>query len=1289
MAASSGSAELQLLISLASGTKESLDSIKDYLADIKTGLEEVGKTDTEEVSHGLRSLVDHAKEASEGINTLSEGFNKLLEVGKLLAGGFLDIEAFKIFKELGQDAAHAEALATGLYTVGRNAGLTRNQLDETVETMKSLGIYTDVAREQLAKLIAEGVNPEVAAKLAKSAQSIALATGKDQGDVLKSLTQSVARGSAASLARQGIYGFQGIKADEKLKPSERPEDLAEKISKQADAVYSGSGGGGAQQSIVQLTNAFKELKDTVGDSLLPIFVKSTEFLTELATGATYLYKALTGDALGAEELYVKIGPLREDFEKLKDSIQKLTKFVMDNKVAFEVLGGVLVAVALPSILGSIAGWVIKLIPFAESLIEVVVGSTEAFTGLAVGGATLAETFEALLAVIGGPVTIVLALVGAIASLIIFTNTGSQAWEAYVAWLKLVWAVIKDLFGVVLKFAADIGFIGWLEGVKEQAILLYENGILPLYEGIKKLAGYILDVAGGAINSFANFVRGLGSAFKGTSTALDEFLRKAKAVGTAVPTEGPSNRALLNKDKSTYKQGDFDTPQKQKSDIDKDFLQKKAEEEAKFEAAKEAEAAKLAATLQKTELKEKEDNEKASYDRGLTSLETYLAQRRANLIAENQIELRMAQQELAAEEKRGGSKDEAKDHEHQLKVQALRDKITEIEAKGAADVQKLENESYKEREKAAETFAKAVTDEALKKDSTNLGAVNAKIVEEYNKQVIALHAVEGSSERAFLDQKLNADLATAAIKANTEALDRNQEAAQAANDLRKAKLETAYAQGQVTAGEKQNAENEIISENIRLLQQRADALRDNIAQEKALGFEDAAAKDQKSLDALNVQIEQATASIKTYGQQIQSDFTDAISNALDEIASRAKSLKEIFRDLAKSILSSITKIATQNIAQGAVGQLQSATGLFTGVGQALGDKAPGSAANPLSGPAGTGQGGILSTLLKSLGLGSKDKTPEIEKLGASANNPVYTTSVDVNGQPTAAASGQGGEGPGALSSSDSQSLFSDSGYGPSTPVTSAASGGGNGSITASPGSFSPGAGDNGGIFGGGAGGGGIPSVNGLINSAINKLIGQAIQGGANGLQSAVSGIGSFFSGSSGAGAGLSSSDAASLFGDAGYGAATAGGDAAVGAATAGGAGDFFAGVLPDLALLAGGGEVSGPGGPTDDAIHAKLSDGEFVVNAKQTKKYGALLHALNSGKIDAMTAQMGKRGVPKFAGGGKVGGVDATDGAFGMGTRIINTIDGDMAKDFMNSAQGERIVLNHIKRNGPQVRNLIR
>lgn len=58
-------------------------------------------------------------------------------------------------------------------------------------------------------------------------------------------------------------------------------------------------------------------------------------------------------------------------------------------------------------------------------------------------------------------------------------------------------------------------------------------------------------------------------------------------------------------------------------------------------------------------------------------------------------------------------------------------------------------------------------------------------------------------------------------------------------------------------------------------------------------------------------------------------------------------------------------------------------------------------------------------------------------------------------------------------------------------------------------------------------------------------------------------------------------------------------------------------------FAGGGHISGPGGPRGDKIPIWASDGEFMVNAASTKKHRALLEAINADQL------------PRFADGGMI------------------------------------------------------
>lgn len=67
------------------------------------------------------------------------------------------------------------------------------------------------------------------------------------------------------------------------------------------------------------------------------------------------------------------------------------------------------------------------------------------------------------------------------------------------------------------------------------------------------------------------------------------------------------------------------------------------------------------------------------------------------------------------------------------------------------------------------------------------------------------------------------------------------------------------------------------------------------------------------------------------------------------------------------------------------------------------------------------------------------------------------------------------------------------------------------------------------------------------------------------------------------------------------------------------------VVPYGPAMASGGWVNGPGGPRDDKVPARLSNGEFVVQAKAARDWGPVLEAINRGV-----------GVPGYASGGWVG-----------------------------------------------------
>ncbi len=140
---------------------------------------------------------------------------------------------------------------------------------------------------------------------------------------------------------------------------------------------------------------------------------------------------------------------------------------------------------------------------------------------------------------------------------------------------------------------------------------------------------------------------------------------------------------------------------------------------------------------------------------------------------------------------------------------------------------------------------------------------------------------------------------------------------------------------------------------------------------------------------------------------------------------------------------------------------------------------------------------------------------------------------------------------------------------------------------------------------------------------------------------------------------------------------------MGGGTAGSAGGLGA-LISSFLGFASGGYVNGPGTSTSDSIPARLSHGEYVVNARAVSRLGvSFLDAING--LSAGPRVAGGR--LAFAAGGLVPEAPAQP-APGQNIRIVNVLDPAMAADYLNSSAGERTVMNLIQRNAASVRNIL-
>lgn len=126
------------------------------------------------------------------------------------------------------------------------------------------------------------------------------------------------------------------------------------------------------------------------------------------------------------------------------------------------------------------------------------------------------------------------------------------------------------------------------------------------------------------------------------------------------------------------------------------------------------------------------------------------------------------------------------------------------------------------------------------------------------------------------------------------------------------------------------------------------------------------------------------------------------------------------------------------------------------------------------------------------------------------------------------------------------------------------------------------------------------------------------------------------------------------------------------------------LLGGVKKFASGGVVTGPGTSTSDSIPARLSHGEYVVNARAVSRLGvSFLDAINGLSAGPRLSA----GRLAFAAGGLVPEAPAQP-APGQNIRIVNVIDPAMAADYLNSSAGERVVMNLIQRNAASVRNIL-
>ncbi len=143
---------------------------------------------------------------------------------------------------------------------------------------------------------------------------------------------------------------------------------------------------------------------------------------------------------------------------------------------------------------------------------------------------------------------------------------------------------------------------------------------------------------------------------------------------------------------------------------------------------------------------------------------------------------------------------------------------------------------------------------------------------------------------------------------------------------------------------------LAKENIGRLQAQADAY-EALALKEPLGS-DARADALRQVQRLRLEIDQLAASADALENKFRDIFVSGISDGLTELITRTKTVSQAFKDMETQIVNSITKIATQNIAESIFGKAGAGGGVPALFASLFGGGGP----QQLSGP--TDGGGII-------------------------------------------------------------------------------------------------------------------------------------------------------------------------------------------------------------------------------------------------------------------------------------------------------------------------------------------
>lgn len=286
---------------------------------------------TEELALILSARFDSLDKAFNEVDKRLDGYAKKTTeanaeaqasfVASTVAIGAAGYALVDFMKQAVLSAARSEELNIVLYNMGSAIGMTRLEIDRSVDSIAKLGISQNSAKESTLRFLQANLDVADAVKLARVAQDLAVISGQNSSDTFNSLTTAIVTQRTELLQQVGImqgvdkifseYGKTLGVASKNLSETQKRQAILNTIL-QAGARASGNYVS-AMDSGYKILGSMKRLLEdtskTIGDTYLPAFnavVAPIYHMMEAFNNSSPAVKTAVALALGAGTAYVAL-----------------------------------------------------------------------------------------------------------------------------------------------------------------------------------------------------------------------------------------------------------------------------------------------------------------------------------------------------------------------------------------------------------------------------------------------------------------------------------------------------------------------------------------------------------------------------------------------------------------------------------------------------------------------------------------------------------------------------------------------------------------------------------------------------------------------------------------------------------------------------------------------------------------------------------------------------------------------------------------------------------------------